>query len=99
MNDTDDTIHRLTVKLDRRAEIHDDLVVELRQLADSVAGLKLELVDQSEFEAARDAGKFRDFVPIASFEHSSEEVLSWIVEELIDEYGWLVDFGRETTGE
>ncbi len=81
----------LIVKLDRRAEVFADLVAELREMAASVRGLEVDLVTGEEFERARDEGRFRDFVEVASVTHEEADVLSWVREELVDEFGWLVD--------
>lgn len=84
----------LTVRIDRRAEVLEDLLAELGSLRETVAGLEVELVPMAEIEAARDAGKFRDFVDVARVRHDSADVLKWVAEELVDEFGWLVDIAR-----
>lgn len=84
----------MKVRIDRRAEVVTDLRAELRSLAQSVKDLKVTIVSDEEFERARDDGKFRDFVDVATVEHASEEVLEWVAEELIDGFGWLVDVTR-----
>lgn len=84
----------ITVRIDRRAEVLADLEGELRSLSETVAGLAVEFYDRVDIEAARDAGKFRDFVDVARLVHESGDVLEWVAEELIDEFGWLVDITK-----
>lgn len=84
----------IVVRIDRRAEVVGALRDELCSLGDTVAGLEVEFVDHDEIEQARDAGKFRDFVDVAHLRHESQDVLEWVAEELIDEFGWLVDIAR-----
>lgn len=84
----------IIVRMDRRAEVVDQLRAELRSLGESVGGLAVELVPDAEIEAARDGGKFRDFVDVARVTHAEPEVLEWVAEELVDEFGWLVDIAR-----
>lgn len=85
----------ILVRIDRRAEVVDELRRELVSLSQSVEGLTVAFVDEDGFEQARDAGKFRDFVAVASLSHQEPEVLEWAAEELVDEFGWLVDIGRD----
>lgn len=85
--------------MDRRAEVFEVLRAELRSLQESVQGLVVEFVPDDEVESARDDGKFRDFVDVAHVTHDADEVLHWVAEELVDEFGWLVDISdRHPTG-
>lgn len=81
----------MIVRIDRRAEVVDELVGELEELRDSVRGLEVELEDPDAFESARDAGKFRDFVNVARLIHESPDALEIVAEELVERFGWLVD--------
>lgn len=89
------TMQTLVIRIDRRAEVLDDLLDELRQLQDTVVGLEVEFAELAIYEAARDEGKFRDFVEVAVARHEKAEVLQWLAEELVDEFGWLVDVGPD----
>lgn len=82
---------QIKVRIDRRAEIADEVRSELEDLGATVQGLTVALVDREAFEAARDAGKFRDFVELATLAHDSDDVLEWVAEELVDRFGWLID--------
>ena len=84
----------MTIRIDRRAEVVDELRAEIAELASSIVGLTVQVVDLNAFESARDAGKFRDFVDVAVVNHESEEVLEWVAEELVERFGWLVDVSR-----
>ena len=84
----------IVVRLDRRAEVLDDLRRELHSLAESVDGLQIDFAADAAVEAARDAGKFRDFVDVARVHHHATDVLEWVAEELVEEFGWLVDISR-----
>lgn len=84
----------MLVRIDRRAEVVDDLIEELRLLQRSVKGLDVSLEDRESFESARDAGKFRDFVDVARLSHASPEALEVVAEELVEQFGWLVDVTR-----
>ena len=84
----------MTIRIDRRAEVVDELRAEIVELASSIVGLTVQVVDSNAFESARDAGKFRDFVDVASVSHDSDEVLEWVAEELVERFGWLVDVSR-----
>ena len=85
---------KITVRMDRRAEVFDVLRDELRSLQQTVADLNVTFHSEAAIESARDEGKFRDFVAVADIDHPEREVLDWVAEELVDEFGWLVDIGR-----
>lgn len=77
--------------MDRRAEVFEALRAELRSLQESVDGLDVRFEPEAAVESARDDGKFRDFVDVARIDHAEPAVLNWVAEELVDEFGWLVD--------
>ena len=85
----------LVIRIDRRAEVLEELLEELRELQNTVVGLEVEFIDRDTYETARDEGKFRDFVEVAVARHEKAGVLEWLAEELVDEFGWLVDLGPE----
>ncbi len=84
----------MIVRIDRRAEVVEDLIEELELLRRSVKGLDVRMEDRASFEAARDEGKFRDFVDVARLSHESPEALEIVAEELVEHFGWLVDVTR-----
>ena len=84
----------IVVRLDRRAEVLSDVRGELQSLRESVGGLAVSLADDGDIAAARDSGKYRDFVDVATLTHEDDAVLEWVAEELVDEFGWLVDIQR-----
>jgi hypothetical protein len=81
----------MIVRIDRRAEVVEEVLDELKGLSESVRGLDVLLVEREAFDSARDEGKFRDFVEIARLTHESAEALEIVAEELVERFGWLVD--------
>ena len=58
----------------------------------TVEGLSVEVFSSDVLEKTVDQGRFRDFVASATIQHEHEAVLETIAEELLDLFGWLVDF-------
>lgn len=83
-----------TIKADRRRADYDRLVERLQSLQNSVRGLTLTLVDVAEFDSSPDAGNFRDFAPVAHLTHTELQALEIVAEELVIEFGWLIDLDR-----
>jgi hypothetical protein len=65
---------------------------ELASLRDTVRGLRVDLLPEADFEKAADGGAFRDFVAFARLSHPQKEALDYVAEELLETFGWLVDF-------
>ena len=84
------------IRADRRATSYEPLVAEIRDVAQSVAGLELRLVTQSAWNQAEPTPGFRDFSPIAWISHVDGEALQWAAEELVDSLGWRVDVSAES---
>ena len=80
-----------TVKVDRRKAEPAKLVERLQSLEQSVQGLRVQLVDRHLYEGEKDRGDFRDFAPVARLSHERREALRIVTEELILEFGWLID--------
>lgn len=83
-----------TVRIDRRQADRNAIIALLDQLAKSVQQLQVEITDDDEFWNTADIGAFRDFVPVAVISHPAEAGLEYVAEELLEEFGWLVDFQR-----
>jgi hypothetical protein len=81
-----------TVSIDRRTDRRDEILQELRELDMTVEGLRVEIFSSSVFDETVDQGRFRDFVATATIAHDHSSVLEAIAEELLDVFGWLVDF-------
>jgi hypothetical protein len=58
----------------------------------TVDGLRVEIFPSDVFEEAVDQGRFRDFVATATLAHEHAAVLETLAEELLDVFGWLIDF-------
>lgn len=84
-----------TLKADRRKADYELIVAELRVLEQTVEGLDITVLDPTLFTDGPDAGGFRDFAPIAELLHPNIDALEIVGEELLAEFGWLVDFGKE----
>ncbi len=80
-----------TVRVDRRKDRADEVLGELLAIGEVVEGLTVTEVHPGE---VGDAGKFRDFVDLATMTHESEAVLETVGEELLLEFGWLIDFQK-----
>jgi hypothetical protein len=78
---------KLTLSVDRRADVRDQVLAEVCSLGESINGFDYELFT----EERPDGGKFRDFVPIAWLRHAESDALFAVVEELIDIFGWAID--------
>ena len=82
---------RWTVRADRRTADFEAVRAELLSLAETLVGLEVELVDRLDFDAATDAGAFRDFVPIAVARAPDLAILEAMAEELLLEFGYRLD--------
>lgn len=80
------------VRLDRRSTNTASVRQQLSLLADGVQGLRVDLLTDQDIDDAPDQGAFRDFVPIARITHSRTEVLEYVAEDLLETFGWQVDF-------
>lgn len=83
-----------TLKADRRKVDKRALEEELSLLAETVQGLRIQILDPLAFEEGPDAGGFRDFAPFAHLSHTHLEVLEIVAEELLIHFGWLIDFQK-----
>lgn len=83
-----------TVSADRRSADYRVLTDELRLLGESIAGLTVHIVDEQAFDGRDDAGNFRDFAPVARLHHGDLEALRLVAEDLITEFGWLIDLEK-----
>lgn len=83
-----------TVQADRRRADLDHLREHLRRLAETVDGLELQFVEPHILNNLRDAGKLRDFAPVASLSHADIRALEIATEEVLLEFGWAVDLSR-----
>lgn len=83
-----------TLRADRRRADLSQISDSLRDLESLVQGLSIDLLDEELCEAAPDKGAFRDFVDLALLHHPHTEALELVGEELLAEFGWLIDFKR-----
>lgn len=83
-----------TLKADRRKIDKRALERELSLLAETVQGLQIQTLDSPSFDEGPDAGGFRDFAPFAHISHPHLEVLEIVAEELLINFGWLIDFQK-----
>ena len=83
-----------TVSTDRRKGDPARLLHELQELAASIEGLHLEVLPEDDYHQSPDGGGFRDFAPLAVISHQSLAALEIVAEELLAEFGWLVDFSK-----
>lgn len=83
------------IYLDRRRSSYQTIAQELLSLKESVADVRLTLVDSDSFEHQPDQGKFRDFAFVAQLAHPDQEVMNWLAEELVDQLGWAIDIRTE----
>ena len=86
---------RWQVRIDRRKVELELVQDELVALVDGVQGVSLELEEERSFEGAPDGGAFRDFTPVAPLSCHDPKPLEYIAEELLDTFGWAIDF-KET---
>ncbi len=79
------------VKADRRQADYDQVLNRLRELEQSVQGLTVIAEPPEHFHGADDDGGFRDFAVMARLTHQRNEALEIVAEELLLEFGWLID--------
>lgn len=93
MTDSNDSeLVTWTLSVDRRKADRAVLEDELASLRDTVQGLQVEILSSQDYETADDGGAFRDFVAFARLSHPQQEALDYVAEELLETFGWLVDF-------
>lgn len=63
---------------------------ELTLLDQGIEHLSVEFI--AGFDSIDDEGTFRDFAPYAILRHPHQEVLEQLAEDLLDEFGWTIDF-------
>ncbi len=88
------SLQQWTVRIDRRQADRNAVIDLLNLLAKSVQQLQVEITADDEFWNTADIGAFRDFVAVAVISHPAEAGLEYVAEELLEEFGWLVDFQR-----
>ena len=81
-----------TLSVDRRKADRDRMIAELRALEDTVQDLQIEIFPPDNYWSAADRGAFRDFVPFARVSHPHRDGLEYVAEDLLERFGWLVDF-------
>ena len=81
-----------TLSIDRRKADRNAIIETLNELKNGVQGLEVELFDEAHYWEAGDSGAFRDFIAIARISHSHREGLEYVAEDLLEQFGWLVDF-------
>ena len=85
----------LRVRADRRVEGSWEIVRDaLMRVGQGIEGVRVELGEREAFEAAPDAGAFRDFVEVGVLWHVDLEALEYAAEWLIDEFDWVIDVAR-----
>lgn len=85
----------LRVRADRRVEGSWEIVSRaLERVGQGIEGVRVELAERAAFDAAPDAGAFRDFVEVGVLWHADLEPLEYAAEWLIDEFDWVVDVAR-----
>ena len=83
-----------TLRADRRRADFPQIVAYLRDLEAVVQDLSIDLLPEEVQEGAPDGGAFRDFVDLAHLHHPHTEALELVGEDLLAEFGWLIDFQR-----
>lgn len=86
-------MHTWIIAVDRRRGNPELIAAELESLAQTVSGLDVSQ-DVEGLARAPDAGKFRDFAPLAVLSSEHERILAWVLEELVDTFGWAIDVTR-----
>lgn len=81
-----------TLSVDRRKADRAQMIEELRALEETVKDLQIDIFKADEYWNAADGGAFRDFVPFATMSHPHREGLEYVAEDLLERFGWLVDF-------
>lgn len=79
-----------TLRIDRRVLEPARVRPELELLDQGIEHLRVEFI--ARFEALDDEGAFRDFAPYAILRHPHQEVLDQIAEDLLEDFGWVIDF-------
>ena len=83
---------RFLVSIDRREpEARSRLRRELNAWLPGVHGVTIRWVTQKEAARTPDQGAFRDFVPFFEMRGPDQAALDYICEELVSQYGWLID--------
>lgn len=83
-----------TLKADRRSADLDHITDALHDLHESIRGLSVTFLDRHAFQTAADGGDFRDFAPVAELNHHRLQALEIVGEQLIDRFGFQIDFAK-----
>ena len=89
-------MNRWIISADRRRSNPEAVRAELLNLCEGGLGLEIEFLDDAQ-KNAPDAGKFRDFAPLATVTSEEERILAWLLEELVATFGWAVDLARTSS--
>ncbi len=81
-----------TLSVDRRKADREEMIAELRTLEEGVRDLEIDIFPEDRYWQAADRGAFRDFVPFATVTHPHRDGLEYVAEDLLERFGWLVDF-------
>ncbi len=84
------------IQIDRRqpTHIYHDVLLFLEELLPHIEGLEVEWTPRHIAEERPDQGALRDFIPVAFIHHTNTIVLEYIMEEVVGQFGWLVDIDR-----
>jgi hypothetical protein len=85
-------LERWQVRIDRRKIALELVQDELEALVAGVQGVSLLLEEERSFEGAPDGRAFRDFTPVAILTCKESAPLEYIAEELLELFGWAIDF-------
>ena len=97
MSDTSPRVRSWIVQVDRRQEhAHHEVLTFLKTLLPGIAQLDYTLFTLEEALRTPDEGALRDFIPVASFRHEDARLFQYIGEELIAQFGWIVDLSEVT---
>jgi hypothetical protein len=83
--------HAWALRADRRQLPWARLRAELLGLAQTLEGLRVELIPEDRYMEQPDGGAFRDFGPVATLHSDELGVLEAAAEELLLEFGFLID--------
>ena len=86
-----------TLSVDRRKADREQMIAELESLGEVIKDLQVDIFEADEYWNAADSGAFRDFVPFATLSHPHREGLEYVAEDLLERFGWLVDFRKPET--
>ena len=84
-----------TVKADQHQADYEEVTTHLKDLGRSIHGLSVTLCDPLQFQHRRRGSGFRSFASVAIISHDELQVLETVAEELIAQFGWVIDLSHD----